>query len=572
MRTRIVRPPRLWRRHAAPLVVSLAFATGFLLLRLAYRVIFASWPESLDEWADLLAAVFRSSAPFMAIIVAFGALNTIFDVQQALSRWGGRGPLHNLRTALVISLSTFPALRESVRLVRDSRRMRGDCSPGSLVMPVLERAVERGLTLGSAMEQRGFGARDFDHGMCDAPVSSRDLRIGFGPASQPTWVLDVGDLVIEHGSCVLLTGPTGSGKTALLRSLSGRLQHSAGGWQHGVLEIGGLDRRGAVPSESAGFVSFVEQNVRDGFVASTVFDEIAFSLRMLGKSESSIDAAVEDISSRVGVSELLTRETGALSAGEASLVALAAALVTQPSLLLLDEPIADLDEAASARVLELLARLRASTGITMVIAEHRWEPLREIADRRLDLGVEAAAETLIAARPVFGAAPRPALGSDPGAPGRRITPLVAPNGAGKTTWLRSFASSHFRNVRLVPEDPSLLFSRESVAGECAHNDRLARVASGTTQTLALRLVASIPMDAHPRDLSTGQRLALACALQVAVQPDLLLLDEPTRGLDSPARAELARMLEELASTGTAIIFATHDREFAKRFSASAVSS
>ena len=311
-------------------------------------------------------------------------------------------------------------------------------------------------------------------------------------------------------------------------------------------------------------MSFVEQNVRDGFVASTVFDEIAFSLRMLGKSESSIDAAVEDISSRVGVSELLTRETGALSAGEASLVALAAALVTQPSLLLLDEPIADLDEDAAARVIELLARLRESTGITMVIAEHRWEPLRKFADRRLDLGVEAAPETRIE--------PGAGFGSAPGSPGRRITPLVAPNGAGKTTWLRSFASSHARNVRLVPEDPSLLFSRESVAGECAHNDRLARVAPGTTRTLALRLVASIPMDAHPRDLSTGQRLALACALQVAVQPDLLLLDEPTRGLDSPARAELARMLDELASTGTAVIFATHDREFAKRFSASAVSS
>jgi energy-coupling factor transport system ATP-binding protein len=550
----------------------MAFAAGFLMLRLAYRVVFGGWPESLDGWAGLIAAVFRASAPFMAIIVAFGALNTIFDLQQALSRWGGRGPLRNLRTALVISLSSFPALRESVRLVRDSRRMRGDRSAGSLVMPVLERAVERGLTLGSAMEQRGFGARDFDFGMCDAPVSARDLRIGFGPVSQPTWVLEVGNLVIEHGSCVLLTGPTGSGKTALLRSLSGRLQHSAGGWQQGVLEVGGLDRRVQVPSESAAFVSFVEQNVRDGFVASTVFDEIAFSLRMLGKSESSIDAAVVGISSRVGVSELLTRETGELSAGEASLVALAAALVTQPSLLLLDEPVADLDENAATRVIELLAQLRESTGITMVIAEHRWEPLREFADRRLDLGVEAAPETRIEPGAGFGSAPGPALGSALGSAGRRITPLVAPNGAGKTTWLRSFASSHARNVRLVPEDPSLLFSRESVAGECAHNDRLARVAPGTTRTLALRLVASIPMDAHPRDLSTGQRLALACALQVAVQPDLLLLDEPTRGLDSPARAELARMLDELASTGTAVIFATHDREFAKRFSALVVPS
>jgi energy-coupling factor transport system ATP-binding protein len=76
----------------------------------------------------------------------------------------------------------------------------------------------------------------------------------------------------------------------------------------------------------------------------------------------------------------------------------------------------------------------------------------------------------------------------------------------------------------------------------------------------------LPMDAHPRDLSTGQRLALACALQATANPDLLLLDEPTRGLDSRARTRLAHLLESLAVTGTSIIFATHDREFAAAFS------
>jgi energy-coupling factor transport system ATP-binding protein len=73
------------------------------------------------------------------------------------------------------------------------------------------------------------------------------------------------------------------------------------------------------------------------------------------------------------------------------------------------------------------------------------------------------------------------------------------------------------------------------------------------------------MDAHPRDLSTGQRVALACALQVAAHPDLLLLDEPTRGLDSMARYRLDLLLRQLSARGTAIIFATHDAEFASAF-------
>ena len=561
MRTRIVRPPRTWLRSSTPLIVALGFALAFLTLRLGYRVVFGGWPDSAEAWIGVVLAVIRKSFPFLAIIVAFGALNTIIDVKSALIRWGGRGPIRNIRTAVVIALSSYPALLTSVVRVRESRRMRGDRSVASLIVPVLERSLERGVALGAAMEQRGFGSRAATHGMCDAPVVARNLRLGFGPVARPTWSLEVGDVRVAHGSCVLLTGSTGSGKTALLHSLTGRLQHSTAGWQEGVLEVGGLDRRGALPNETAAFVSLVEQNTRDGFVASAVFEEIAFGLRMQGQADSDIAAAVDDIAHRVGISELLERETSKLSAGEASLVALAAALVSKPSLLLLDEPIADLDDEAADRVIALLTDLHASTGITMVIAEHRWAALADIADVRLDLGE-------------VGSLPRAmttAVATD--AEARRdvkVTPLVAPNGAGKTTWLTAFARAHSPHVRLVPEDPALLFSRETVGGECARNDRLARVPRGTTGELARRLVSDLPTDAHPRDLSTGQRLALACALQIAVRPDLLLLDEPTRGLDANARAQLADMLTEVASTGTAVIFATHDREFAAQFTSAEV--
>jgi energy-coupling factor transport system ATP-binding protein len=548
----------MWRRASAPLIVAVGFALAFVALRLIYRVVFGGWPDSAEAWGDVSLAVLRRSLPFMAVIVAFGAVNTIVDVRSALIRWGGRGPLRNTRTAVVIALSSYPALLSSVVRVRAARRMRGDRSLGSLVVPVLERSLERGVTLGAAMEQRGFGAPTPSYGMCDAPVIARNLRLGFAATNRPSWSLDVGNLVVAHGSCVLLTGSTGSGKTALLRALTGRLQHSDGGWQEGVLEVGGFDRRGALPNETATFVSLVEQNTRDGFVASAVFDEIAFGLRMYGRSETDIETAVGEIAQRLGITDLLSRQTEEISAGEASLVALAAGLISQPSLLLLDEPIADLDEESAARVTSILTELHATTGITMIIAEHRWAALADLADVRLDLNVEGSIRHSTPVSVV------PSSGS-------RITPLVAPNGAGKTTWLTAFATAHRANVRLVPEDPAMLFSRESVAAECAHNDRLVRVSPGTTLELVQRLVYDMPTDAHPRDLSTGQRLALACALQVAVRPDLLLLDEPTRGLDVHARAQLTEMLQEVASTGTAVIFATHDRGFAAQFSPTVVS-
>jgi energy-coupling factor transport system ATP-binding protein len=559
MRPHVLRSPRTWWRHRATLVVALWFALAFLALRLIYRVVFGGFPEGGTDWASTIGGVVRSTLPFISVILLFGVLNVIVDLQGAMARGLSRGVLRRLRTVIVISLAAYPSLLESVRTVRWSRRMRRDRSLRSLLVPVLERALDRGITLGASLEQRGFGAgRVRVGGMCDAPVVARDLRIGFGDA----WSLSVGGLSIAHGSCILITGDTGTGKSALLRTFTGRLQHLSGGWQEGVLEVGGLDRRGALPHETASFISIVEQNVREAFVASRVFDEIAFSLRILNGDESEVVADVALVARHLGITDLLGREIHELSAGEATLVAIAAALVTKPSLLLLDEPIADLDEANTQRIVEVLEALRRETGVTIVIAEHRWSALEHLADRRIRLRASEADVQI----PRHSLDQGPVTGAGASARARAsIAPLVAPNGAGKTTWMRDFAEAHPAHVRLVPENPELLFSQASVGDEFAHNDRLTKSSSGSTRALALALMPDLPVDAHPRDLSTGQRLALACALQATANPDLLLLDEPTRGLDSSARTRLTHHLKCLADTGTSIIFATHDREFAAEF-------
>jgi energy-coupling factor transport system ATP-binding protein len=169
------------------------------------------------------------------------------------------------------------------------------------------------------------------------------------------------------------------------------------------------------------------------------------------------------------------------------------------------------------------------------------------------------------------------------APGETIA-LMGRNGAGKSTLLGSLvglvepsagqvrvggAVPHrtpprelVRRAGLVPQEPRDLLYADTVAAECAAADRDAQAAPGTCRALVTRLLPGVADTAHPRDLSEGQRLALALAVVLTARPPLLLLDEPTRGLDYGAKARLVAVLRELAAEGHALVLATHDVELA----------
>ncbi|MFD4534065.1 ABC transporter ATP-binding protein [Kitasatospora sp. NPDC058397] len=165
-----------------------------------------------------------------------------------------------------------------------------------------------------------------------------------------------------------------------------------------------------------------------------------------------------------------------------------------------------------------------------------------------------------------------------------ITALMGRNGAGKSTLLGSLVGLHapasgrvtvggrtphrtrpaelIRQVGLVPQDPRDLLYGESVTAECAAADTDADATPGTCRALVERLLPGIADTAHPRDLSEGQRLTLALAVVLTARPPLLLLDEPTRGLDYAAKARLVEILRDLATEGHAVLLATHDVELA----------
>ncbi|WP_328871021.1 ATP-binding cassette domain-containing protein [Streptomyces sp. NBC_00287] len=168
-------------------------------------------------------------------------------------------------------------------------------------------------------------------------------------------------------------------------------------------------------------------------------------------------------------------------------------------------------------------------------------------------------------------------------PGETIA-LMGRNGAGKSTLLNALVGlleptkgtvqvggitphrtpppTLVRQVGLVPQEPLDLLYADTVAAECAAADTDAGAAPGTCRTLVTDLLPGVTDDTHPRDLSEGQRLALALAVVLTARPPLLLLDEPTRGLDYAAKARLIKLLRTLAAEGHAIVLATHDVELA----------
>jgi energy-coupling factor transporter ATP-binding protein EcfA2 len=169
--------------------------------------------------------------------------------------------------------------------------------------------------------------------------------------------------------------------------------------------------------------------------------------------------------------------------------------------------------------------------------------------------------------------------------GGEVVALMGRNGSGKSSLLWALQGSGERSggrvavgdaavdphdapakharalVGLVPQTPSDLLYLDSVAAELAQADAESAAPTGRARAILDALLVGVEDDAHPRDLSEGQRLALVLAIQLTAAPDVVLLDEPTRGLDYDAKHHLARVLRELAAAGHAVVVATHDVEF-----------
>jgi energy-coupling factor transport system ATP-binding protein len=192
-------------------------------------------------------------------------------------------------------------------------------------------------------------------------------------------------LEIEPGTFTVLAGLSGSGKSTLLRALCGLVPHFHGGDASGELVVGGLDVREHGPGDLAAVCGTVFQEPETQVVMGGVRAELELPLEHRGEPPAALARAVEETALALGVGHLLERRTDTLSGGELQRVALAAAMVHGPELLLLDEPTSQLDPVAGDELVWLLRRLNEDWGTAVVVAEHRLERCLQAADRVIAL-------------------------------------------------------------------------------------------------------------------------------------------------------------------------------------------
>jgi energy-coupling factor transport system ATP-binding protein len=188
-------------------------------------------------------------------------------------------------------------------------------------------------------------------------------------------------LHLDPGEFALLAGRSASGKSTLLRAACGLVPHFHGGEITGQVNVAGLDAIASGPGELAAAVGYVAQDPETQIVSTTVAAEIELPLEMRGDPPSSRARAVEEVALALAIPQLLDRTVDTLSGGELQRVALAAALVTRPRLVLLDEPTSQLDPVAGDELIWLLRRLNEEWGVSILLAEHRLERCLAAADR-----------------------------------------------------------------------------------------------------------------------------------------------------------------------------------------------
>ncbi len=212
-------------------------------------------------------------------------------------------------------------------------------------------------------------------------------------------------LEVEEGEVVCVLGPSGGGKSTLLRALSGLVPHFHGGSFAGRVEVAGLDTRRHRPAELAGAVASVFQDPEDQVVLTRVAAEVAFGLENVGAPPLEIEPRAAAALETLGAGHLADRVTQELSGGELQRVCIASALALEPRLLLLDEPTSQLDPEGAAAVFDA-----ACDGRTVVVSEQRPALALERCDRVLfvdggrivlDAPREEALDWLAANRPAY---------------------------------------------------------------------------------------------------------------------------------------------------------------------------
>ena len=458
---------------------------------------------------------------------------------------------------------------------------------------------------------------------------------------------------VHSGEFMVVCGVSGCGKTTLLRLLKPELA-PAGKLDGRIVYCGGE----RTPAQ----IGYVLQNPDNQIVTDKVWHELAFGLENLGLPTEVIRRRVGEMANYFGIQDWFRKKTDELSGGQKQLLNLAAVMVMQPRVLILDEPTSQLDPIAASDFIATLQKLKRELGLTILLVEHRLEEVFPIADRVLlmDSGrvlVCDAPEKIGDALPdghpmraalpsavrIFrsvqvadrcpltvregrdflerhfgnrrGTLPEPAYrhgenvavelknvwfryekdlpdvlrGTSVQVYAGEIYAVLGGNGTGKTTMLQVIAgvckayrgkvliagkqirdyggNSLYRGVlALLPQNPQTVFIRDTVRADLTEMLEVHGVPKAEREKkimdVAEKLSIASLLDRNPFDLSGGEGQKCALAKVLLTNPGILLLDEPTKGIDAGGKLVLKDILERLKADGMTVLLVTHDVEFA----------
>ncbi|MBN1810368.1 MAG: ATP-binding cassette domain-containing protein [Anaerolineae bacterium] len=420
------------------------------------------------------------------------------------------------------------------------------------------------------------------------------------------------NLSIAPDSFVLIGGPSGGGKSTLAHTLMGLIPQITPAKTEGSVSIAGLDPRQRSIAQIATQAGLVFQNPITQLFNGTVEEEIAFGPRNLGLSREEVTARVEYASVATGCAHLRHRAVRHLSSGEQQRVAIAATLSMRPSILILDEPTANLDSEGGQLLTRTLVQLHRQFQITLVVIEHRLSPFLPHADRLIWLADGrviangSPTETLAEVLPPLPPAPPPLPSTDePLVALREVTvdydgrpilrdcsltlrrgdfaALVGPNGSGKTTLARVLAGLlHPRRGRVVwhangkqprvgflQQNPLHQLVCDTVEEEVRFGPRNLRAECDKDIEAVLTNSDLHPLRYRPtRALSVGQQQRVTLAATLALKPALLILDEPTIGQDRQHLTQVMDFASKLNRQGQTALLITHDQRLVERYASS----
>lgn len=471
------------------------------------------------------------------------------------------------------------------------------------------------------------------------------------------------NLEISDGEFVLLTGPSGGGKSTLCRCLNGLVPHFYGGRLSGQVLVQGLDTRNHSTKELATKVGMVFQDPENQLVAVDVEREIAFGLENLAFSRNLIAKRIEESLDTLGISHLRHWTVHQLSGGEKQKVAIASVLALHPQILVLDEPTSELDPRSAEEVLSILERLNDELGLTIVLIEHRLDRVIQYADKLvvidqgkiiangavrdvldndyakiIEVGVGLPSVVRLAhelkqkgfvingipltvkeARAMFGEVFRKSFikktGRDEKDAGKAIVEtkklwhaypegpvalrdinlrvnegefiaIIGRNASGKTTLVKHFngllepskgtvtidgidtrmasVADLAQRVGFVFQNPNdHLFAdtvEEEIAFALKNRGTSREIVSAKVDEMLKRFCLKEHRKEYPRSLSGGERQRVAMASVLVTEPKILVMDEPTRGMDYKLKGELMVYLREYAGRGNTVALVTHDIE------------